>query len=104
MKPSRLAAMWIVTRESVAALEDLQPLVSGQAFLLQELSQSQTHFGPNILESTTRCIRRDPSNLLLLPRSFSVAVGAKEILSAFRNCRSVKTFKSTEISWYVPID
>jgi hypothetical protein len=54
MKPSRLAAMWIVTRESVVALEDMQPLVSGQAFLLQELFQSQTHFGPNILESTTR--------------------------------------------------
>jgi hypothetical protein len=44
MKPSRLAAMWIVTRESVVALEDMQPLVSGQAFLLQDLFQSQTHF------------------------------------------------------------
>ncbi len=54
--------MWIVTRESVVALEDMQPLVSGQAFLLQDLFQSQTHFGPNIPESTTRCIRRDPSN------------------------------------------
>ena len=46
--------MWIVTRESVIALEDMQPLFSGQAFLLQELFQSQTYFGPNILESTTR--------------------------------------------------
>ena len=54
--------MWIVTRESVVALEDMQLLVSGQAFLLQDLFQSQTHFGLNILESTTRCIRRDPSN------------------------------------------
>ena len=43
--------MWTVTRESVVALEDVQPLVSGQAFLLQDLFQSQTHFGPNILES-----------------------------------------------------
>ena len=54
--------MWIVTRESVVALEDMQPLVSGQAFLLQDLFQSQTHSGPNILESTTRCIQRDSSN------------------------------------------
>ena len=54
--------MWIVTRESVVAFEDMQSLVSGQAFLLQDLFQSQTHFGPNILESTTRCIQRDPSN------------------------------------------
>jgi hypothetical protein len=36
--------MWIVTRESVVALEHMQPLVSGQAFLLQELFQPQTHF------------------------------------------------------------
>ena len=91
--------MWIVTRESVVALEDMQPLVSGQAFLLQALFQSQTHFGPNILESTTALYSEGSQQLLLLPRSFSVAVGAKEILSAFCNCRSAKTFKSTEISW-----
>ena len=54
--------MWIVTRESVVALEDMRSLVSGQAFLLQDLFQSQTHFGPNILESTARYILRHPSN------------------------------------------
>ena len=43
--------MWIVTRESAVALEDMQRLVSGQAFLLRDLFQPQTHFGPNILES-----------------------------------------------------
>src|SRR6476469_1988844 len=62
MKPSRLAAMWIVTRESVVARKDMQPLVSGQAFLLQELFQSQTHFGPNIPESHHPLYSEGPSN------------------------------------------
>jgi len=55
--------MWIVTQESVVALEDMQPLVSAQAFLLQDLSQSQSHFGPNILEAATR--RRVPATLAI---------------------------------------
>src|SRR5882757_592495 len=72
MKPSRLAAMWIVTRESVVALEDMQPLVSGKAFLLQELFQSQIHFGPNIsrvhppIRSQLLCVRQIGSGLCRL--------------------------------------
>ena len=89
--------MWIVTRESVVALEDIQPLVSGQAFLLQDLFQSQTHFGPNIPESTTRCTRRDPSNCCYCLVVSALRLERKR--RAFRNCRSAKTFKSTEISW-----